>query len=161
MKRDFSQPFRTRPAYAYLLVETAPGMFLQFANSEDPTLTYYTVLLTEVDDAINPSLHLVRFLHENGLALEEFREVARENRVTYSFIDDTPGTVETDICLYIRATRTAQWVDKDNEEALFVPLETLLENFFASPAVIPVVSRGAAHLIVERYLLKKHGQPDQ
>lgn len=156
MKRNFSQAFKRKGAVmAFLLVEAAPGKFLQFKDTEDPTLAYYNVLFMEVDERVDLALQLARFLHENGLALEEFYELTREHRVAYSFADKTPGSVEVSVCLYVRATKTVEWVERNgNVEALLVPLEILLENFADSPTAYPVVDRAAAALLAQQNILK-------
>lgn len=142
---------------AYLLVETASGEFLQLKDTEDSTLAYYDVLSMEIDERADLAPQLARFLHENGLALEEFYELTREHRVAYSFADKTPGSVEVNVCLYVRATKTDEWVERSgNIEALIVPLEILLENFADSPTAYSVVNRAAAVLLAQQNILKRY-----
>jgi len=156
MKRNFSQSFKRKGAVmAYLLVETAPGEFLQLKDTEDSTLVYYNVLFMEIDERADLALQLARFLHENGLALEEFYELTREHLVAYSFADKTPGSVEINVCLYVRATKTVEWMERSGDiEALIVPLEILLENFADSPTAYSVVNRAAAVLLAQQNILK-------
>lgn len=106
MKKDFTQPFeQSDQVQASLLIKIVDGNDSRFVLTEySSELTDEYMLpsvMIEVSD--DPVLPIARFLYEHGMLLTNLRKIIEDRSVDFSFIDDTPGRIETLVCYYAQA----------------------------------------------------------
>lgn len=151
MNKSFNPPFNhSRFITTYLLIEVGRATFLQFADYEDANLTEYRVPSLELDSSNDWTTQLAKYLYDKGLLLNSYRELTEETNVSFSFIDDTPGTAHNEICLHVRADRHVDGIHSQEGEAVLVSLDKMRENFQDTPLFPRTVELGIRRLQVER-----------
>jgi len=156
MKKDFSQPFK-KLEYAtfYFLVETDRNVFLQYTYTDELDAFYATTLGAKFIEAEDFALQLTEVLYENGLALLSYRELLRETRVNFSYLDSTPGTTEDVVVLHVTVERTDQPIPSPTETAVnLISLEEFVANLIATGMPTGILEAGVGYLLVERELLE-------
>lgn len=74
--------------------------------------------------------------------------------VSFSFIDDTPGTELVNVCLIVEVDVTDRnKLENECAEASFVNMYGLLAKFSASPYIGQIIGLGIAQLISEDRIL--------
>lgn len=108
------------------------------------------MLIFETHDDQNLTQVLAKYLHDNQLLLNSYRELARQTDVAFSFVNETPGTELTSVSLLVVVDipDNAQ-LDRENSQAIFVNLDGLLSKFSTSPAMGPLSHLGVAQLKAE------------
>jgi hypothetical protein len=155
MKKDFSQPIdHTRLTVICFLIEVGRDMFVHFDHPDEALLDYYNGLHLEVDESIDYTSQLAKYLYENGFALNHYRELARETKVAFAFIDDTLGYSSDNVCFHIYADRIDEPQGK-REVTILTLLETL-DRFEGSPDLPRVAALGLAQLFNERDTINIH-----
>jgi hypothetical protein len=150
-----SQPFKQDPTRYYLLIEdTAKNSAFWLRHSEDQDEEndgYYAEQIDmpvyfEVVEKDQVTVKLTEELIKLGFAVASYRELARETILLYSYIDETPGTQQDDVCLHVRA-------DLANElrpGLINVPLSALMEKTSEFLVNDRVVRLGINRLLSER-----------
>lgn len=150
MKKNFSQPFARKPAIIHLLVEVSKNTFINFNHTDELGLEYYNSLSFQADESQDFVNQLAKFLFEQGLSINSYRELTREVSVGFSFIDESPGYVFDSICLYVQADRTVKF---NNDKITSLTLSDTIDRFENAPDIPSVVKLGLAQLYNERYTL--------
>ncbi|WP_405861040.1 hypothetical protein OG407_24000 [Streptomyces sp. NBC_01515] len=153
MKKNFTQPFNRSTYFtARLLVETEPDKFIQFLDQDELGTMYASTLSLKIDETGDIAIQLAKFLYENSLVLNGFRQIACETSVSFSFADDTPGVEADEVCFHVRADQTGEPLNEEEYgEAVYVSLDQMLTNFRESPSGISSVGKiGIIQLMNER-----------
>lgn len=154
MKKTFTQPFdHSNYTTAYLLVEIENNTFLQLLYRDELGLSYFSVLDIELDKSVEQNVQLAKYLYSNGISLNYYRELIHETKLAYSFIDNTPGYVTDEICLYIHGDRIKDSIEISEKETLLVSLDEMLDNLKVSPHQPRAVALAIARLINERQIV--------
>jgi hypothetical protein len=157
MKKDFTQPFEYKGTHAFLLLQdTASGLFIIFADPEDveeygEESAYHTFsinIASKTQGAI--SLQLARFLTDKGYVLNSFQELARKTSVSYSFVDDTPGSEQDTIAIHAQV----DIVDKEKFKEQFGVLVSLEE--FAEHMASAMIRSTTVDLATTQLLEMRH-----
>lgn len=151
MKKDFSQPFTIEPLSVQLLVQdTSSKKFLLLRPTDDVyEYDWHSLLHCVVQPGEQLSRAVTRFLFEHDLIVYSLREMARQTNIAYSFADDTPGSETTMLCLLAHVDVLPGFsLDTDKQEAVFVPLDELLQALSNGPHD-PMARRSAAILVHE------------
>lgn len=157
MKKDLNQPFTEQgKSTAWLLVEDETSKeFLLFHSLEQDEEEFYRLPEAEIDEREEIAMQLVKCLGAYGCSLVRFREIDRETSVSYSFVDDTPGSKREELCFHVVANSTEKSrATNDEEEAESVSLSLMLERLQAAPFVARVAETGIARLIQEQTIIE-------
>lgn len=151
MKKDFSQEFDREATLAFLVIEIGDsGRFLLFATPE--ALEEYgeadavTTLSLDLKGGRSPARQIALCLASNGLMLNCFREIARETRLSFSFIDDTPGVESDAIVLHVQVD-----VTDDLQNSRKVSLSEYAKNLDGLGLGSAILGVGIARLLSERH----------
>jgi hypothetical protein len=155
MKKNFTQAFeKSRTSTATILVEVSGGNFLQFTAKDELDAFYADTLTFELDYHKDVTLQLAEMLHNNGLELMSYRELARENLASFSYADDTPGKVQEIVCIYVLAERTSQAVPHAPDRTVeFVALEEYMQNLRDTGMPTGLLELGVCRLLLERSVI--------
>ncbi len=155
MNKNFTQDFQQPNTLAHLLIEEATsGQFVVFAHKED--IEEYgakdasRTLDLKLGEKSTIALQLTKLLMSRGFALNSFREVARETKVTFSFADDTPGITEDGVAIHVRV----DIIDKEaleREGALLVPFGEYAQRMTATLFGDRLIDLGVAKLAAESF----------
>lgn len=99
------------------------------------------------------SQEIVKYLYRDGLDVLYLRELARENHLSYSFVDDTPGSSTDHVCFYVAVdstNRTPRVFEGQSVE--WVSLDELLDAMRNSPSLDRTVAAGIVQLYGDRTL---------
>lgn len=150
MKKDFSQEFDRKATLAFLVIEIGDsGRFLLFATPE--ALEEYgeadavTTLSLDLKGGGSLARQIALCLASNGLMLNRFREITRETRLSFSFMDDTPGVESDAIVLHAQVD-----VTDDLQNSRTVSLSEYARNLEGIGLGSSVVSVAVARLLSER-----------
>jgi len=148
MKKDFSQPLNINETthYELLVQDSATKEFLLF-RSNNPAEDWYYNLTIDIKNGEQLSLALTKQLYEAGLVLNHYHELARQTMVNFSFVDATPGTEKSEICLLAVVNSRA---DASLERTKFVSIEKILPLLLQNPSYSPTVEIGVAKLLAEK-----------
>ena len=106
MKKDFSQPFEVSDLiHVSLFVEVndkSDSRFILIKSDDKLPVTEFLPLTTTIKINEEPVMQITRFLYENGLLLNNLRELVKDTSVEFTFVDDTPGRAETMVCYHAR-----------------------------------------------------------
>jgi hypothetical protein len=128
MKKDFTQLLERTASLVFLLLQDRDsGLFIIFADPEDieeygeesAYRTFFLKLATKTEEST--ALQLARFLASKGYVLNSYQELARKTQVTYSHVDDTPGSEEDVVAIHA----LVDIVDKKKFEKQFGQLLSL------------------------------------
>lgn len=108
MNKNFLQGFvkEIEPTFAALIIrDLITSRFLVLTSNEQGVdeSDFNTTLNSEVNLDGDVTLQLAKSLYESKIILSTYRELSRNNRVEFSFLDDTPGHVASDVCYYVDA----------------------------------------------------------
>lgn len=150
MKRDFSQEFENGSVHYELLIQHAvTKKFLLFKSTEYFEEDWYRTLTFKAYDQ-EFTQALAKYLYDNQLLLNGYRELARQTDVSFSFVDKTPGSKTTSVCLLVVVdVPEGAELGRENEQAVFVDLGELLPRFSTSPGIGSLSYLGVAHLRAE------------
>lgn len=151
MKRDFSQKFDNEGViYELLIQHSITKKFLLFQSTEEYEEDWHRTLTFETHDTQKLTQILAKYLYDNQLLLNSYRELARQTDVAFSFVDKTPGSEVTNVCLLVVVDipENAK-LGGDNERAVSVNLDELTAKFSTSPEISPLSYLGVAHMKAE------------
>lgn len=154
MKKNFSQPLDPKPTVIHFLIEMGRDAFVHFDDPDKSDIDYYNGLSLEIDASKDRTSQLVEFLYENGFSLNNYRELVHETKVGFSFIGNTPGYTQDEICLHVHADQINEPEYKDKTSHL--TLEETLDRFEKSPDLRRVVALSLAQLFNERETVNAH-----
>ncbi len=128
MKKDFTQPLEisdTTGASLFIeIVTDSPNRVFVVTKADEELLEdEYIPLTCELVANTEPVLQIIKFLRSKGLSVISCRELAKEQEATYSFVDDTPGTLDTHICYHIKAD-----MFESQDDLNYVEIEELREH---------------------------------
>ena len=108
MNKKFSQGFIKDPSSTFAAVivkDSITQKFLILTSNEEAIdeSDFKRTINCKVDLNKDITQQLVKELYGLGVLTNSYREVSRNNRVSFSFADDTPGYVVTDVCFYVEA----------------------------------------------------------
>lgn len=107
MKKDFTQPFeQSDRIQVSLFVEIISEPVSQFAlakNDDELPNSEYLPLSIAINANEELVMQITEFLYRNGLVLSSLRPLINDTLVEFTFVDNTPGRVETMVCYYARA----------------------------------------------------------
>lgn len=150
MRVDFTQSFTSKASSIYLIIEDVQTEQILYFSSPEDTNEYgqgEAAQTISIDLTHGESIAelLSKELYHRGLILNSFREICRETKVFFSFVDNTPGTKQDLICLHVKVDIT-----KKADDYELAPLEELLEVFQNSLFVHPIFILGVKKLQAER-----------
>ncbi len=155
MKKDFSQNFETSKFHAELIVrDSVSKMYLLYASTKEHEEDFYSTLALDLDTNSTVSIQLAKYLYDNNLILNSFRELARVNSVSFSLSDDTPGTETSNVCFLVEVDVIDNYkLDNKDAKASFVDIHDFLSKLLASPYFGLTTNLGIAQLISEDKIL--------
>ena len=161
MNKNFSQGFvkETEPTFAALIIrDLITRKFLVLISNEQTVdeSDFISTLDSKVVLEDDITLQLAKSLYESKIILSTYRELSRRNSVKFSFVDDTPGHVASDICYYVEAD--IPHLDKvtpsdSGYDAALVTFDELVDMLTASPVSSYISIVGLSQLKNEFELL--------
>jgi len=152
MKKDFSQPLRVSDElHYYLLIQNSvTGKFLIFRSKDPFEDGWANTLGVGISKDRQLGLELTNYLYGKGLVLNTYRELVSQSSITFSFVDETPGSEKTEVCMLVSVDVTADaQLENSNVRAEFVDLEEIAPIFSESPFFPAVFGLGVARLQAE------------
>lgn len=150
MKKDFTQPFKTTPTFAHIIVQDdVSKKYVLLRSQEDWEHDFCSVFSLELTDS-DIALQFVKYFYERGFDLMSFRELVRRTSVHYSLLDATAGSVNDIVCLHaiVNKTQRTQPVIEDRRLE-WVELRNLFSAMQESPYITPEIEVGLAQLYSE------------
>lgn len=150
MKKDFSQSFEQGKIEVLLLVKDARTKRYLVYNR--PSTDYYdddwmSVPHFELDNEAELTRTLVQYLYTLGFVVTNYRELAHQNGIAFSFVDDTPGSEWITICLEVTGSiREGHTLDSEQGEASFVAVNDLSAKSYKEAFMHPVLAQSVALL---------------
>jgi len=161
MHKNFSQGFEkeSKLSFATLIIRDLITRKLLVLTSNEQAIDesdFSATLNSEIDLDGDITLQLAKSLYESEITLSTYRELSRNNRVEFSFIDDTPGYVTSEVCYYIEADLPN--LDKvtsseSGYDATLVTFDELVDKLTASPVSSYISIVGLSQLKNEFELL--------
>lgn len=158
MKKDFSQNFQVEKLHSELIIrDSVSKKYLLFTSTYEHEEDFCNTLTLDLETSSPISNQLAKYLYENNLILNSFRELARENNVSFSFIDETPGTESSTICLLVEVdVIDLAKLDDEDSTASFVNIYDFLAKLSAGPYFGITTDLGIAQLISEDKALNNY-----
>ena len=151
MKKDFSQDFDHGTGSVSLIVRDANTkryhLFISTIENQDDFISSMTL---ELEPNRQTSAQLAKYLYENGLVLANYRELTRQNRVSFSFIDDEPGVEAESICMLVEVDVVdGTKLERPDTKSIFVTHDKLQSNLSKSPYFSATLQLGLTQLAAE------------
>lgn len=159
MKKDFSQDFQFTELYADIIVRdvlTKKYLLLRSTVEHEEDFFSTLSLAFKTHSTHQVTKQLAEYLYSNGLVLNSYRELAKRVGVSFSFMDDTPGSETTNTCFLaeVDVIDLGKLEEADTEVLLAEDVYELLDKLSVSPYYGIITDLGIARLISEDKALR-------
>lgn len=133
MKKDFTQDFVPDPeSTAYLIVRSGSKYMLLHSTHEHEE-DFYSTPSFKFSHGTSLTLAVVKHIDTYSLSIESLRTLILEERLSYSFADDTPGATSQVMVVLANVGVADNITIKTGEDRLFLDKEDFKGKLLASP----------------------------